>query len=284
VPYNRIERRVAALLDSFPAARRFAKAGYQRLNYLLQGQSDRKLRLHAGAVLQRLPGLDHRQECFFGYFGECPWSRDGNFFLFHQWDQRRDAVDLEGGGEGVPRVDLGLGDDLLASLARVSTAYRARERAITLVVGNPELARAALRRALARGALGLAVVGGVLWLHALMARGSATIAYLHAWCDKGALGACVAEADRLEQQGDTARALSIHERMCDAFNTKSCVAAAERRESEDALDPKAIGLRRKACDGADAASCRILADRLLVSKGGNESNVAWLRKRAMWAR
>ena len=94
MPYNRIERRVAALLDSFPAARRFAKAGYQRLNYLLQGQSDRKLRLHAGAVLQRLPGLDHRQECFFGYFGECPWSRDGNFFLFHQWDQRRDAVDI----------------------------------------------------------------------------------------------------------------------------------------------------------------------------------------------
>ena len=92
--YNRIERRVAALLDSFPAARRLAKAGYQRLNYLLQGRSNPKLRLHAGAALQRLPGLDHREECFFGYFGVCPWSRDGNFFLFHQWDQRRNAVDI----------------------------------------------------------------------------------------------------------------------------------------------------------------------------------------------
>ncbi len=58
------------------------------------------------------------------------------------------------------RVDLGLGEGLRVELATAGpAAYRSRERATALVVGDVTEARAALHRALLRGGVGLAVVG-----------------------------------------------------------------------------------------------------------------------------
>src|SRR5262245_14495309 len=99
MPYHRIERRVAALLDSLPGVRRLAKAGYQRANYLFGGRSGAPSILHPQAAIERIPaagdevGADSR-ECFYGYFGLSPWSGEGNHYLFHQWDGRRDDVDI----------------------------------------------------------------------------------------------------------------------------------------------------------------------------------------------
>ena len=92
MPYNRVERKVAALLDAAPGLRAVAKAGYQRFNYLVHGGRRKALRLHPSATVERAvePGSDGKrekpgEECFFGYFGLQPWSGDGRRFLFHRW-------------------------------------------------------------------------------------------------------------------------------------------------------------------------------------------------------
>jgi hypothetical protein len=99
MPYGRIERRLAALLDSAPGLRALAKAGYQRFNYLLHGGRGQAIRLHPQATIDRIGGgADARDgpggldECFFGYFGLQPWSRDGFRYLFHKWRSSRGST------------------------------------------------------------------------------------------------------------------------------------------------------------------------------------------------
>lgn len=68
-------------------------------------------------------------------------------------------------GASVPKVDLGLGDDLFARLSRQAAAYRSRDRAVALVVGSPAQATEALRRAMRKNKLGLAICAGALLCH-----------------------------------------------------------------------------------------------------------------------
>ena len=91
-PYSGLERRLAALLDSAPRLHAIAKSGYQRANYLLRGWRQRPVRLHPEATIERVAGGERGaaagaalEECFFGYFGMQPWSRDGRRQLFHRW-------------------------------------------------------------------------------------------------------------------------------------------------------------------------------------------------------
>jgi hypothetical protein len=111
--YNRLERSLAALLDATPAARRLAKAGYQRLNYLLSGGRGRELELHAEASIRPIDvdaPAEHGQraaERFFGYFGVSPWSRDGARYLFHRLRSRGDSsleICVRDLRQGSPRV------------------------------------------------------------------------------------------------------------------------------------------------------------------------------------
>jgi hypothetical protein len=76
-----------------------------------------------------------------------------------------------GGGASpdVPHVDLGLGDDVHTLVAHGSATYRSRERALALVVGCPDEAALALRRAVRRDVLGLAVTAAVVGVHAVAA-------------------------------------------------------------------------------------------------------------------
>ena len=74
MPYNRVERRVAALLDAAPGLRAFAKAGYQRFNYLVHGGRREALRLHPAVSLEPAVESGGDEECFYGYFGQQPWS------------------------------------------------------------------------------------------------------------------------------------------------------------------------------------------------------------------
>src|SRR5262245_6757722 len=90
--YSDLERRLAALLDSAPRFRAFAKAAYQRANYLLRGWQRRPVRMHPEATIERVAGGERDPrgatapaECFFGYFGMEPWSLDGRRQLFHRW-------------------------------------------------------------------------------------------------------------------------------------------------------------------------------------------------------
>lgn len=79
--------------------------------------------------------------------------------------ERQDPAAVDPGGADVPRLDLGLGEDLRARFARSATAYRGRDRTLALVQGSPEQALTALQRAVRRGALGLAVIGAVHGAH-----------------------------------------------------------------------------------------------------------------------
>jgi hypothetical protein len=69
------------------------------------------------------------------------------------------------GALALPRLDLGLGDEVRAELARGATAYRSRARPVALLLGSPDEASAALRRSIARGLVGLGVVGTALAAH-----------------------------------------------------------------------------------------------------------------------
>jgi hypothetical protein len=82
-----------------------------------------------------------------------------------------DVEERDGGGAApdLPRLDLGLGDDVCALVARGSATYRNSERTLGVVVGSPGAAATALRRALRRDVLGLAVAGAVLGVHAVAA-------------------------------------------------------------------------------------------------------------------
>jgi hypothetical protein len=115
VSYNRLERRVAALLDGAPGLRAVAKSGYQRLNYLVHGGRRELLRLHPAATIERAVtpsgGAEHSrsgEECFFGYFGLQPWSGDGQRLLFHRWrgpaERRVDICARDAGSGAVQRL------------------------------------------------------------------------------------------------------------------------------------------------------------------------------------
>lgn len=85
--YNRFERQLAALLDSAPALRAFARSGYRRANYLLHAWRAGPPRVHPQASILRIAGGAgdaEAEDCFFGYFGLQPWSRDGKRHLFHR--------------------------------------------------------------------------------------------------------------------------------------------------------------------------------------------------------
>jgi len=83
----------------------------------------------------------------------------------------------------VPRVDLGLGDDLASRLARSATAYRGRARAVALVQGTPELALFALHRAIRRSVAGLALMGVIMGAHGFAQSRFVTELYVEARCD-----------------------------------------------------------------------------------------------------
>jgi hypothetical protein len=78
-----------------------------------------------------------------------------------------DDADTITAGTGVPKVDLGLGDDIFAKLARHAAAYRSRDQAVALVVGCPNQAAAALRRSIRRNIASLVLCACVVAGHVI---------------------------------------------------------------------------------------------------------------------
>lgn len=136
-------------------------------------------------------------------------------------------------GERVPRIDLGLGDDVRARLARGASAYRTRERALALLLGSPAQARAALRRAIARGAAGALLVAAVLGLQAAAASTAGSLWYSEIRCDGGVGRACRTAAilSRIrDRDDDSGRSAALHVRACEAGQVMSCAALARMQE------------------------------------------------------
>jgi hypothetical protein len=157
----------------------------------------------------------------------------------------------------VPRVDLGLGDIVLAQVTRRAAAYRSREHATALVLGSPLLSRAALRRALLRGALGLVVSIGVVAGHRIAAT-HGRVVFEEIRCACGVLKSC-REAGYLRQgEGRIAKAVELHQKACGDGEARSCAALGEIFEARaDVVMAKSY--RAEACERRDAVSCRELA-------------------------
>src|SRR6185436_10758116 len=145
--------------------------------------------------------------------------------------EHKDPADLDPDAAGAARVDLGLGEDLLARLARSASAYRGRDRAVALVQGSPSLACAAIRRAIVRGAIGLAVVGAALGAHVAAGAEGVVLAYEERQCREGYFPKCAQAAQRLAWR-DVGRTMALYERSCGAAHAPSCVAIASRYEQE----------------------------------------------------
>jgi hypothetical protein len=90
----------------------------------------------------------------------------------------------------VPYLDLGLGDDIHARIERSAAAYRARDRALSLVQGSPKPALAELHRAVVRGAVGLVVIGAVFGAHWAAAGHLGLQLYAETACENGNPYAC----------------------------------------------------------------------------------------------
>ncbi|WP_438021856.1 hypothetical protein [Sorangium sp. So ce233] len=101
----------------------------------------------------------------------------------------------------VPRVDLGLGDEVHARLAR-GNAYRGRDRASLLVIGSHAEAHAALAGALRRGVICFALGAAVLVAHRWAAGASAVHAYQAARCALGHGVSCGAVEQRRPPRWD----------------------------------------------------------------------------------
>lgn len=127
--------------------------------------------------------------------------------------------------DGVPTVDLGLGDGMHAQLRRAQSAYRGRARALGMLLGSVDEARRALRRALLRGAAGLAVAVAVLAAHAWATTPSALAAYEVQRCAQSTLECYQAGNLYLGREGvtpDVSRAEELFMRGCFAGDKQCC--------------------------------------------------------------
>ena len=118
-------------------------------------------------------------------------------------------------------------------MARPSSAYRGRDKALALIVGNPGLALSALRRAVRRGALGLAVVAGAGALHVAANSEPARLVFDARQCDSFDFKACARVADRLRVVAP-AEALVLYSKACSSSSVTSCAAAANLYEARAA--------------------------------------------------
>lgn len=99
--------------------------------------------------------------------------------------ERREATDAPREDDPEPEIDFGLGGDVLARMARGAAAYRARDRATSLLLGSSEQALTALRDGVRRSAIGLGVVIFALAAHALAAGPEGLHAHLDHRCETG---------------------------------------------------------------------------------------------------
>jgi hypothetical protein len=184
---------------------------------------------------------------------------------------QRDAADPEPAGEGLAKVDLGLGEGSWERLARSASAYRGRDRTLALIQGDPEQALSALRRALGRGAIGLAVTVAVCAVHAAAASPPVQQIYAERRCEMEDFAACTRAADHL-RTAHLSKAVELYRAACGGSDASACSTLAgmyERGEVEDVVlsyppdeqgrvkkEAASVHYHRRACDTGVVASCR----------------------------
>ncbi|MFT3765868.1 MAG: hypothetical protein QM820_10165 [Minicystis sp.] len=174
----------------------------------------------------------------------------------------------------IPAVDLGLGDEVRAHMARAAAAYRGRDRASSLLIGSLDEARAAMRQALQKKAVAAAVALAALGGHALATHPRAVIVFHEVKCDRGSAIDCGIAAAMLREgdPDDLVHAVILGTHACEAFKPPDplgCQVAAEMVEQDPARADTAtvIRYRERACMAGHLASCRIATDMLALQPG-----------------
>lgn len=165
----------------------------------------------------------------------------------------------------VPALDLGLGEEVQAQLAR-GDAYRSKARALSLLVGSAEQARSALRRALARGAAGLVVASAALGAHAWAAAGGGELAYGLIRCEQRSAAGCLTAGRALAAWGGGRRAAAraaaaraMFERACARGEGHGCAELSRMLDAEPGEADEARRAGEVACVTGIAERCRAVA-------------------------
>lgn len=165
----------------------------------------------------------------------------------------------------VPALDLGLGDEVQARLAR-GDAYRSKARALSLLVGSADQARSALRRALARGAAGLLIASAALGAHAWGARGGGDLAYGLIRCEQRSAAGCLVAGHILVTWGGghraaarAAAARAMFERACARGDGRGCAELSRMLEADPAEAAESRRAGEVACVTGVAERCRAVA-------------------------
>jgi hypothetical protein len=154
--------------------------------------------------------------------------------------QRHEGDDPAVSNEAASRVDLGLGDEIRAQVSRTAAVYRGKDRTLALVQGDPDRALGALRRAIGRGIVGLAVAGAVVAAHFLATTDMALVRYELVRCDQGKGDAC-GTAGYFSSGGsmfgrDPQQAILLYERGCNRSDGSSCMSLARLYRGNEGVD------------------------------------------------
>lgn len=151
---------------------------------------------------------------------------------------RQEASDLTAQDEAAQRLDVGLGNEVHAQIQRGGAAYRSRERAVSLVQGDPERAFAALRRALGRGALGLGLAAAVVAAHIAANTDYAIARYEQLRCENGRAPSCAgaARGGMISSSIAAHAAIPLFERACDGGDGASCMSLAGLYRGSEGVD------------------------------------------------
>jgi hypothetical protein len=163
---------------------------------------------------------------------------------------------------GAPTLDLGLGEGLLARIARSASAYRGRDRAVALVQGSPEHALGALSRAARRGVVGVAVVVAALCAHAVAHTSFVEQVYEEHQCREGFSRRC-ARAGELLEAGSPTYAAVLYMRGCDSYDAPACAALSRMYPQRGHVAhgaARVMAAQTEACSDGHAYSCGLAAD------------------------
>jgi hypothetical protein len=167
-------------------------------------------------------------------------------------------------------LDLGLGTEMRAEMAPGAHAYRARDRALSVLVGNVALARATVRRSLFAGVAGLLVCLAALTAHALAGTRMALAAYREQRCQAGDLRAC-RDAAVHELRGEAwgsspDGAVSFFTEACARGDDQGCRSLStmmELREATVEIGPAMLAVTHICERSPGARECRRMVDLFL---------------------
>jgi hypothetical protein len=178
----------------------------------------------------------------------------------------------------LPKLDLGIGDEVSARHARGATAYRDHDREIAFVIGSPSEAKIALDRAIRRGAVGLGISALVIAAHAISLGPWLRLPYTDALCKRRDFAGCMAQA-RLIAANDPVdpRIGPLFVHGCDPTQRVTCDPIVAWFTANPALarDDSALHALDETCASGHASSCAALA-----GVTSNQPRVESLRRRA----